>query len=256
MVECSSYQIDLAPSINPTAGILLNLTPDHLDRHGTMQHYASIKERLVAGSDTAIIGVDDIYCAQIADRLERAGKDVVRISKRLPLTDGYFADGTNLMEAEARPLRAASASSKASARCAGSTMRRTRWRPSPPASRSASSSARSSPGSKASRASPTAWSRSAARATCCSSTIPRRPTPTRRRRRCRASRASTGSPAACPRKAASSRCAAIFPRIAKAYLIGEAAPAFSATLRRGGALRDFRARWRRAVEHAAARRGR
>jgi UDP-N-acetylmuramoylalanine--D-glutamate ligase len=99
VVECSSYQIDLAPSINPTAGVLLNLTPDHLDRHGTMQHYASIKERLVAGSDTAIVGVDDSFCAQIADRLERAGRDVVRISKRLPLTDGYFADGTNLMEA-------------------------------------------------------------------------------------------------------------------------------------------------------------
>ena len=99
VVECSSYQIDLAPSINPTAGILLNLTPDHLDRHGTMQHYAAIKERLVAGSETAIIGVDDVYCAQIADRLERAGKEVIRISKRLPLPDGYFADGTDLMEA-------------------------------------------------------------------------------------------------------------------------------------------------------------
>ncbi|MEW6630407.1 MAG: UDP-N-acetylmuramoyl-L-alanine--D-glutamate ligase [Pseudomonadota bacterium] len=99
VVECSSYQIDLAPSINPTAGILLNLTPDHLDRHGTMAHYASIKERLVAGSDTAIVGVDDSWCAQIADRLERAGRQVIRISKRLPLTDGYFADGANLMEA-------------------------------------------------------------------------------------------------------------------------------------------------------------
>ncbi|RWD59820.1 MAG: UDP-N-acetylmuramoyl-L-alanine--D-glutamate ligase [Mesorhizobium sp.] len=99
VVECSSYQIDLAPSINPTAGILLNLTPDHLDRHGTMAHYASIKERLVAGSDTAIIGVDDSWCAQIAVRLERAGRQVIRISKRLPLTDGYFADGTSLMEA-------------------------------------------------------------------------------------------------------------------------------------------------------------
>lgn len=99
VVECSSYQIDLSPSINPTAGILLNLTPDHLDRHGTMQHYASIKERLVAGSDAAIVGVDDSYCAQIADRLERAGREVVRISKRLPLADGLFADGTDLMEA-------------------------------------------------------------------------------------------------------------------------------------------------------------
>lgn len=99
VVECSSYQIDLAPSLDPTAGILLNLTPDHLDRHGTMQHYASIKEGLVAGSETAIIGVDDVYCCQVADRLERAGRDVVRISSRLPLTDGYFASGTDLMEA-------------------------------------------------------------------------------------------------------------------------------------------------------------
>lgn len=99
VVECSSYQIDLAPSINPTAGVLLNLTPDHLDRHGSMQHYAEIKERLVAGSQTAIVGVDDIYCAQIANRLEQAGKKVVRISKRMPLPNGYFADGADLMEA-------------------------------------------------------------------------------------------------------------------------------------------------------------
>ena len=99
VVECSSYQIDLAPSIDPTAGILLNLTPDHLDRHGTMQHYGAVKERLVAGSQTAIIGVDDVHCAQIADRLERAGRAVVRISKRLPLDNGYFADGAKLMHA-------------------------------------------------------------------------------------------------------------------------------------------------------------
>jgi UDP-N-acetylmuramoylalanine--D-glutamate ligase len=100
VVECSSYQIELAPSVNPSAGILLNVTPDHLDRHGTIQHYASIKERLVAGSETAIVGVDDVFCVQIADRLERAGKEVIRISKRLPLTDGLFADGANLMQAE------------------------------------------------------------------------------------------------------------------------------------------------------------
>ncbi|MBZ0163059.1 MAG: UDP-N-acetylmuramoyl-L-alanine--D-glutamate ligase [Notoacmeibacter sp.] len=105
VVECSSYQIELAPSINPSAGILLNLTPDHLDRHGTMQHYAAIKERLVAGSDTAIIGVDDSYCAGIADRLERAGKTVVRISARSALTDGLYADGAQLVEAAGGELR-------------------------------------------------------------------------------------------------------------------------------------------------------
>ena len=99
VVECSSYQIDLAPSLNPTAGILLNLTPDHLDRHGTMQHYAEIKERLVAGSDTAIVGVDDSYCAAIADRLERTGKHVVRICKRMPVENGYYAAGAELFRA-------------------------------------------------------------------------------------------------------------------------------------------------------------
>ncbi|MNI26629.1 UDP-N-acetylmuramoylalanine--D-glutamate ligase [compost metagenome] len=97
VVECSSYQIDLAPTLNPTAGILLNLTPDHLDRHGTMQHYADVKERLVAGSETAIIGVDDSFCTLIADRVERAGVAVKRISKRSPVADGIYADGTKLV---------------------------------------------------------------------------------------------------------------------------------------------------------------
>ncbi|WP_455873474.1 UDP-N-acetylmuramoyl-L-alanine--D-glutamate ligase [Rhizobium yanglingense] len=99
VVECSSYQIDLAPTLNPSAGILLNLTPDHLDRHGTIQHYASIKERLVAGSGTAIVGVDDSHCEMIADRLERAGTKVVRISRRHPLADGIYAEGTKLIRA-------------------------------------------------------------------------------------------------------------------------------------------------------------
>ena len=49
VVECSSYQIDLAPSIDPTVGILINVSEDHLDRHGSIEHYAAVKERLVAG---------------------------------------------------------------------------------------------------------------------------------------------------------------------------------------------------------------
>ncbi|TCQ80890.1 UDP-N-acetylmuramoylalanine--D-glutamate ligase [Ochrobactrum sp. BH3] len=96
VVECSSYQIDLAPSLNPTAGILLNLTPDHLDRHGSMENYAAIKERLVAKSGVAIIGVDDDYCASIADRLENSGVKVARISKDKRLGNGAFADGSKL----------------------------------------------------------------------------------------------------------------------------------------------------------------
>lgn len=107
IVECSSYQIELAPTLDPSVGILLNLSPDHLDRHGSMEHYAAIKERLVAGSDTAIIGVDDEYCAAIADRLEQAGRKVVRISVTRDLDEGLFAQGPELMRAEggrAEPL--------------------------------------------------------------------------------------------------------------------------------------------------------
>ncbi len=99
VVECSSYQIDLSPTLNPTAGILLNLTPDHLDRHGTMQHYADVKERLVAGSDVAIIGVDDSYCRLIADRVERTGTKVVRVSRHNMLNDGISAQGSLIVEA-------------------------------------------------------------------------------------------------------------------------------------------------------------
>src|SRR5206468_12336090 len=49
VIECSSYQIDLAPTLDPSVGVLLNVTEDHLDRHGTLAHYAAVKERLVAG---------------------------------------------------------------------------------------------------------------------------------------------------------------------------------------------------------------
>src|SRR6266545_634872 len=87
VIEVSSYQIDLAPSLDPSVGILLNVTEDHLDRHGTLQHYAAVKERLVAGvqdNGTAIVGVDDNWSAAAADRIERAGKQVVRVSVRRP----------------------------------------------------------------------------------------------------------------------------------------------------------------------------
>ncbi|NBN77005.1 UDP-N-acetylmuramoyl-L-alanine--D-glutamate ligase [Microvirga tunisiensis] len=99
VIECSSYQIDLAPSLDPTVGIHMNLSPDHLDRHGTMENYAAIKERLVAGSHSAVIGVDDPMSAAMADRLALSGKRVRRISGHLPQTDGVYGDGGRLMMA-------------------------------------------------------------------------------------------------------------------------------------------------------------
>jgi UDP-N-acetylmuramoylalanine--D-glutamate ligase len=100
VIECSSYQIDLAPLLDPSVGILINLSEDHLDRHGTMAHYAAVKERLVAGvpqDGTAIVGVDDDWCRAVADRLAQAGKRVVRVSVHGALRDGIYADGMRIV---------------------------------------------------------------------------------------------------------------------------------------------------------------
>lgn len=98
VVECSSYQIDLAPSLRPTAGILLNLTPDHLDRHGSMEHYADVKSRLVGKSDTAILGVDDKWCRGIAENISSSDTSLKLVSVQSELENGLFLEGTQLME--------------------------------------------------------------------------------------------------------------------------------------------------------------
>ena len=106
VIECSSYQIDLAPSLDPSIGILINLSEDHLDRHGTMEHYAAVKERLVAGvprDGTAIVGVDDEWCQRIAVRLAQSSKRVVRISVRRKLTNGILVEQGRIMRATPPP---------------------------------------------------------------------------------------------------------------------------------------------------------
>jgi UDP-N-acetylmuramoylalanine--D-glutamate ligase len=109
VIEVSSYQIDLAPSLDPSVGVLINVSEDHLDRHGTLAHYAAVKERLVAGvqeGGTAIVGVDDNLCAAVADRLDRNGKNVVRVSVRRPLADGIYVEAEQVMRASGAAARA------------------------------------------------------------------------------------------------------------------------------------------------------
>jgi len=110
VLEISSYQIDLAPSLHPTVGILLNVSPDHLDRHGSMENYAAIKALLPASVEpggTAVIGVDDRYTRAAADRIARAGKSVVRVSVEAPLRDGFYAEGSRIMRAAGGKAHAA-----------------------------------------------------------------------------------------------------------------------------------------------------
>ncbi|HET9715452.1 MAG TPA: UDP-N-acetylmuramoyl-L-alanine--D-glutamate ligase [Pseudolabrys sp.] len=104
VLEVSSYQIDLAPSLQPTVGILINISEDHLDRHGTIENYADIKARLPANVDnggTAVIGIDDPYAQSIAERVARSGKRVARISVSQPVANGYYAKGSRIFRASA-----------------------------------------------------------------------------------------------------------------------------------------------------------
>jgi UDP-N-acetylmuramoylalanine--D-glutamate ligase len=93
VLELSSFQIDLMPSLKPDAGILTNITPDHLDRHGTMENYAAVKARMFAKQgkgDRALIGVDDEWCSAIAARLKGA-MEKVPVSVVRALEDGISA---------------------------------------------------------------------------------------------------------------------------------------------------------------------
>ncbi len=97
VIEVSSFQIDLAPSLHPSIGVMLNVTPDHIDRHGTIDNYAAIKERLTAAADLAVVGVDDESSALMAARRDQAGKASVRISTESVLPNGMFRDGSRIV---------------------------------------------------------------------------------------------------------------------------------------------------------------
>ena len=93
--ELSSYQLDLTSSLKPDVAILLNITPDHLDRHGDMENYVAAKQRVllnqVAG-DTAVIGVDDAWCQRICTEITAANRRTIwPISSRRAMGRGVYA---------------------------------------------------------------------------------------------------------------------------------------------------------------------
>lgn len=99
VVECSSFQIDLAPGLDASVAVHMNLSEDHIDRHGTMANYAAIKERLITAAETAVVGVDDAMSAAIAERRAASGKALVRISAQGALADGVYFDGGQVVAA-------------------------------------------------------------------------------------------------------------------------------------------------------------
>ena len=93
VLELSSFQIDLMPSLEPDVGILTNITPDHLDRHGDMKNYSAVKGRMFAKSrkgNTVLVGTDDPWCVEIADQVS-PDADLRRVSVLRLLEDGVSA---------------------------------------------------------------------------------------------------------------------------------------------------------------------
>ncbi|RED12252.1 UDP-N-acetylmuramoyl-L-alanine--D-glutamate ligase [Pontivivens insulae] len=95
VLELSSYQTELARALSPDIAVFLNLSPDHLDRHGGMGGYFAAKRRLFSqgGPERAIIGVDEregrYLAAQLREEAEQ-GDPVIRISSGTKLSgDGW-----------------------------------------------------------------------------------------------------------------------------------------------------------------------
>ena len=94
VLEMSSYQIDLTRSLRPKVVVLLNITADHIDRHGSMDGYVAAKRRLLemASADAAlVIGIDDAHCAGIAAAMRDAGRRVMEVTIGRVPTIGYAA---------------------------------------------------------------------------------------------------------------------------------------------------------------------
>jgi UDP-N-acetylmuramoylalanine--D-glutamate ligase len=102
VLEMSSYQLELTVSVGFDVALLLNVTPDHLERHGGMAGYIAAKKlifRNQTASCAAIVGVDDAISAAIRDELAAAGaQSVVPVSAERAVSGGVYAAGGWLVD--------------------------------------------------------------------------------------------------------------------------------------------------------------
>jgi len=91
VLELSSYQLDLLGSFSPDISAMLNIAPDHLDRHGGIEGYIAAKERIFRNGGIGVIGVDDAACSDMFSRLKKAGvRKMTAVSVLRPLANGIF----------------------------------------------------------------------------------------------------------------------------------------------------------------------
>jgi UDP-N-acetylmuramoylalanine--D-glutamate ligase len=96
-VEVSSYQLEGCAGFKPDVGVILNVQPDHLARHPTMEIYAAVKARLLSrmnGRDVAILNADDERVRRMADG---TGARVFFYSVERPADEGAFLKGGRLV---------------------------------------------------------------------------------------------------------------------------------------------------------------
>jgi UDP-N-acetylmuramoylalanine--D-glutamate ligase len=85
VLEISSFQMETTDSLAPLAATVLNISADHLDRHGTLERYAELKEKLLQAAEHAVVNVDDSIVAAMGARHAR----VVPFSVQAELEHGY-----------------------------------------------------------------------------------------------------------------------------------------------------------------------
>ena len=92
VIELSSYQLERTESLRANAAIFLNLSPDHLERHGTMAAYEAAKTRIFDNQtteDTAVIGVDNPETKRLFSELKaKNGRRIIPISAKKSLGRG------------------------------------------------------------------------------------------------------------------------------------------------------------------------
>lgn len=83
VAELSSFQLAVSRCLHPRVAVLLNVTPDHIAWHKTLENYAAAKEKAFANlgaGDLAVVAVGDDWCRAIADRLDARGLRVCRLN--------------------------------------------------------------------------------------------------------------------------------------------------------------------------------
>lgn len=99
VLEMSSYQLDLCTTFHPDIAVHLNVTPDHLDHHGSMEAYAAAKARIFEGAGSAVCGVDDSPGAAMAEAVRKADtRKLIPVSVAKEVENGVFVLNTILYD--------------------------------------------------------------------------------------------------------------------------------------------------------------